>query len=222
MAKLLINGDIVPDDEKFYYDWFDEPCTCPGMVREAVDNLQDGETLTVEINSPGGYVMAGQEIYTILRGVKNLEIRVQSIAASAASIIACAGKCLMSPISMLMIHNVSGSASGDYRDMEHMSDTLKTFNAALCQAYVSKTGKTEAEILQMMDDETWLTAQRAVELGFADGIIEDAAEPMTNAGFGLKITPEMKEQVRKEIAEKENAKEAEYHSVVDDLDDFGV
>ena len=128
--------------------------------------------LIVKINSGGGNVFAASEIYTELKGYKgNVRIQVQGLAASAASVIAMAGHCEMSPTALMMVHNVSSSASGDYRVMEHQGDVLKTANKTIAAAYVAKTGMSEAEALAMMDEETWIDAEKAVELKLADGVM---------------------------------------------------
>lgn len=96
--------------------------------------------------------MAAQEIYSMLHGRQDVEIQIQSMAGSAASVIAMANRSEISPVAMLMIHNVSMSgASGDYHAMQKNAEILKQMNAALASAYVAKTGKTEEEILKMMD-----------------------------------------------------------------------
>ena len=116
--EIDVRGDIISNDDKWIYDWLDWDSTCPDDIRNAIASLQPGETLMVNINSGGGSVMAGQEIYSILAGRSDVEINIQSLAGSAASVIAMANTCKMSPVATIMIHNVSMSgASGDYHDM---------------------------------------------------------------------------------------------------------
>lgn len=100
---LKINGDIVGNDWKEIYDWFGIECSTPGDVQKALADLPKGDRLQVKINSGGGEVMAGQEMYTMLRRRNDVDIEVESLAASAASVIAMAGHCTISPIGMLMI-----------------------------------------------------------------------------------------------------------------------
>lgn len=135
--------------------------------------------------------MAGQEMYTMLRRRNDVDIEVEPLAASAASVIAMADTGTISPIGMLMIHCVSaGRVSGNHQDMEKMAETLRIYDEALAGAYAAKTGRPRDEILKLMNEETWLTAERAVELGFVDGISEDS--PMlTNASGMMAVTPEM-------------------------------
>ena len=115
---LKINGDIVGNEWKDIYDWFGIECSTPKDVEKALSELPKGDRLQVKINSGGGEVMAGQEMYTMLRARSDVDIEVESLAASAASVIAMAGHCTISPVGMLMIHCVSaGWVSGNHRDM---------------------------------------------------------------------------------------------------------
>lgn len=216
MKTVNINGDIICTDMKWIYDWLEYESCCPADVKNVITELKDeSEELKVIINSPGGDVQAGQEIYSVLKDVKNhVTIEVQSMAASAASMIAMAGDTVrMSPVSLLMIHNASTRADGDYRDMQHTAEVLQTVNAAIMQAYIAKTGKTEDELKVMMDKETWLTANQCLEYGFADEIIKDETPAViTNAMIGrLSVTPEMiaKVKAEKAAADEKNRANAE-------------
>ena len=179
MKTITINGEIIPNGYAWLYDWYEMEYTCPANVKDILNALEDGEDVTVIINSGGGDVVSGQEIYSILKGVKNhVTVDVQSMAASAASMIAMAGDTVrMSPVSLLMIHNASTCTSGDYRDMQHTAEVLQTVNAAIMEAYSRKTNLTYDELKDMMDRETWLTANQCVEKGFADELLDDA-EPL--------------------------------------------
>ena len=147
--EIDVRGDIIGNDDKWIYDWLDWESTCPNDIKNAIATLPAGEKLTVNINSGGGSVMAGQEIYSMLNGRNDVEINIQSLAGSAASVIAMANTCKMSPVATIMIHNVSMSgASGDYHDMQKNAEVLKTMNNALSEAYVRKTGKSKDEILR--------------------------------------------------------------------------
>lgn len=230
MRTVTVNGDIICNDLKWVYDWLEYESCCPADIRKAAAELTDeNEELRVIINSPGGDVQAGQEIYSILKDVKNhVTIEVQSMAASAASMIAMAGDTVkMSPVALLMIHNASTCTSGDYRDMQHTADVLQTVNAAIMQAYIAKTGKTEDELRGMMDRETWLTANQCLENGFADEIIKDEKQSIiTNAMIGrLSVTDEMIAKVKAEKAARDAADaavEAEKAALLDDLYMYGV
>ena len=230
MKTVTVNGDIICNDMKWIYDWLEYESCCPADVKNVIAELTDeNEELKVIINSPGGDVQAGQEIYSILKDIKNpVTINVQSMAASAASMIAMAGDTVkMSPVALLMIHNASTCTSGDYRDMQHTADVLQTVNTAIMQAYIAKTGKTEDELKDMMDRETWLTANQCIEHGFADEIIKDEKQSIiTNAMIGrLSVTDEMIAKVKAEKAAKDaadTAAEAEKAAILNDLDMYGV
>lgn len=230
MKTINVNGDIICTDMKWIYDWLEYESCCPADVKNVIAELTDeNEELNVIINSPGGDVQAGQEIYSILKDIKNpVTINVQSMAASSASMIAMAGDTVkMSPVALLMIHNASTCTSGDYRDMQHTADVLQTVNTAIMQAYIAKTGKTEDELRDMMDKETWLTANQCLEAGFADEIIKDEKQSIiTNAMIGrLSVTDEMIAKVKAEKAAKDAeaaAAEAEKAALLDDLYMYGV
>ena len=218
---LKINGDIVGNDWKEIYDYFGIECATPGDIQKALEELPKGDRLQVKINSGGGEVSAGQEMYTMLRSRRDVDIEVESMAASAASVIAMAGHSIISPVGMLMIHCVSaGRVSGNHQTMEKMAETLRTYDEALASAYVEKTGKSKEEILELMNKETWLTAERAVELGFIDAISDDRLE-MTNAAGYMAVTPEMVAEFQREKA-KAKEMEQEKEDLLKDLDLYGV
>ena len=168
---IKINGTIVGNDDKWIYDWCDMEAFCPKDL-----NLIEGQDVDIEINSPGGYIYPASEIYTALMKHKgNVNITITGRAASAASVIAMAGtKVTMSPTAQMMIHNVSASGAGDYRDFEHYAEQLKKSNDTIANAYMIKTGKTREEILKLMDHETWFTPDEALENGFIDEIMTKA------------------------------------------------
>lgn len=220
--QINVNGDIISNDDKWIYDWLEWDSTCPNDVKNALATKSENEKLTVLVNSGGGSVMAGQEIYSLLRGRNDVEIKVQSLAGSAASVIAMANHCEISPVAMIMIHNVSMSgASGDYHDMQKNAEILRQMNTALASAYVAKTGKTSEEILKLMDRETWLTANQALEMGFVDRIIRDEKPLFMNNVSGMRLTDEIRQKV---LAEKALADENEKqkNDILKDLDLFGV
>lgn len=219
--EIDVRGDIIGNDDKWIYDWLEWDSTCPDDVKSALQTMSAGEKLIVNINSGGGSVMAGQEIYSLLHGRKDVEIHIQSLAGSAASVIAMANTCKMSPVATIMIHNVSMSgASGDYHDMQKNAEILKTMNSALAEAYTAKTGKTKDEILKMMDKETWITAGQALEMGFIDEV-EEFQTQITNSICGIRLTEEIRQQVTKE-KELQNKKEQLKNELLNDLDKYGV
>ena len=178
--KLSIRGPIIPSDHQWIYDLFEMDASSPKKVRDFLDSIdsENNEDIILEINSGGGSVTAASEMYTLLREHPNNVISKNlGLAASAASYLLLAGdKVLMSPTAQIMIHNASTVASGDYRDMNHTSSVLKNVNISIANAYKLKTGKTHDELLAMMDNESWLTAQQAKQIGLIDEIMFDNGE----------------------------------------------
>ena len=171
---LELNGTIADES------WFDDDIT-PRMFKEEL-NAGNG-AITVWINSPGGDCVAASQIYSMLMDYGgNVTVKIDGIAASAASVIAMAGnRGLMSPTALMMIHNPSTTAMGDHRDMQKAIDLLEEVKQSIINAYELKTSQSRAVLSHLMENETWMNARKAVELGFADGILEDekktAAEP---------------------------------------------
>ena len=139
MKKINVKGPIVSSGDSWIYDWLGIESTSPGTVSKAIEEAL-GDELEVDINSGGGDVFAGSEIYTALKSYKgNVTIRIVGLAGSAASVIAMAGnRVLMSPTAQIMIHNVSSRASGDHRDMAHTAEILKNANETIANAYMLK------------------------------------------------------------------------------------
>lgn len=176
MPKTIdIKGPIITNDDKWIYDWFGVAACCPADIRSQLDEVADDEIVQVVINSLGGDIFAASEIYDMLAESK-ATIKV-IFAASAASYIACACTSEIVPTGMLMIHNVSSYAAGDYNDMAHESGVLLKASKAVATAYRLKTGMSEDELIGLMDKETWLTADEAVEKGFIDKVTEYAEKP---------------------------------------------
>lgn len=196
--KIDIKGVIVSNDDKWIYDWFEMDSVCPKDVNSLIENAK-GENLDVFINSGGGDVFAGSEIYSSLRCYSGkVNIHIVGLAASAASVIACAGKSDISPTAMMMVHNVSGSANGDYREMDKSSEVLQKANAAIAAAYCNKTGMSEEEALELMDKETWLNAKDAVEKGLVDKIAESNNLKLV-ASFGDMLPQNVIDKIRNTV-----------------------
>jgi ATP-dependent Clp protease protease subunit len=167
---LRLEGPI--DSESF---WGDE--ITPQDFRDEL-YAEDGD-ITLWINSPGGNVFAAAEIYTMIRDYPHkVTVKIASIAASAASVIAMAGNTVeMSPTALLMVHDPSTIAMGNARDMEKAIATLNEVKESIINAYMAKTGLSHNRISKLMSDETWINAKKAVELGFADVILFDEKKP---------------------------------------------
>ena len=152
--------------------WFDDDIT-PSQFREEL--FAGNGPVTVWINSPGGDCIAASQIYTMLMDYKDdVTVKIDGIAASAASVIAMAGtEVLMAPTALMMIHNPATIAMGDHEDMQKAIEMLDEVKESIINAYEIKTSLTRAKLSHLMDAETWMNANKAVELGFADGILED-------------------------------------------------
>ena len=165
---LVLNGEI--SDETWYGDE-----VTPGLFREELSACEGD--ITVWINSPGGDVFAAAQIYNMLMDYKgSVTVKIDGIAASAASVIAMAGtKVLVSPVSMLMIHNPMTVAFGNSAEMQKAIDMLASVKDSILNAYEIKTGLSRTKLSHLMDAETWMDANKAIELGFADEIMQRSA-----------------------------------------------
>jgi len=170
-TKINVKGTIISNNRQWIYDWLEMDATSPNSVANSLP--QDNSDIEVIINSGGGDVFAGSEIFTALKEYAgNVKVKIVGVAASAASVIAMAGdKILISPTAQMMIHNVSSYAEGDHNDMDHMSDILKSANNSIANSYRLKTGKTQEELLDLMNKETWFDAEKAKEHGFVDEVM---------------------------------------------------
>ncbi len=161
---LVLNGEI--SDET----WYGDEVTPAFFAKEL--NAGSGN-ITVWINSPGGDVFAAAQIYNLLMEYKgDVTVKVDALAASAASVIAMAGTTvLMSPVAIMMIHNPITVAIGDSKEMQKAGEMLEEVKEGIMNAYEIKTGMDRKKISHLMDAESWFNAKKAVELGFADGIL---------------------------------------------------
>ena len=177
----LIPDDSVPEDGVLDIegpigteDWYEDgSMTGSRLFKKA---LQGVKNVTVHINSPGGDVMAGAEIYSALRehsmnGLGKVTVVVTALAASAASVIAMAGdEIWISPVAYMMIHNPWSFAMGDAKEMRKTARTLEEIGEGIITAYQRRTGKSRDQLKRMLENETWMSAQTAVDEGFANGV----------------------------------------------------
>ena len=173
---LFLNGTIAEES------WFDDDVT-PAFFKDEL-NAGTGD-ITLWINSPGGDCVAAAQIYNMLSEYPGkVTVKIDGIAASAASVIAMAGNDVqMSPVSMMMIHNPATIAWGDHTEMKKAMELLDAVKESIINAYVRKTGQSRAKLSHLMDAETWMDANKAVELGFADGILYE-----NDASIGSEVT----------------------------------
>jgi ATP-dependent protease ClpP protease subunit len=202
MPRIKLSGTVVSNDSAAIYRYFGFQVIAPRDVSHAVDECPEDEELVLEINSGGGSVYAGFEIYNILRSCsRKTKAEVFSIAASAASIIAVAcDTVLMSPVSNMMIHRSAlRRASGNAEAMEQAAQMLNTIDETMLNAYEEKAGdkSSRTKLRHMIENETFLTAEEAVNCGLADGILErknaeedsdpmDAVASATGGGISIK------------------------------------
>lgn len=179
---LYLDGVIAEES------WFDDDIT-PTLFRQELMN--GSGDVTIWLNSPGGDCVAASQIYAMLMDYKgSITVKIDGIAASAASVIAMAGtKVLMSPTALMMIHNPLTIAIGDTEEMMKAISMLDEVKESIINAYEIKTGLSRAKLSHYMDGETWMNANKAIELGFADGLIEDEkkrfAEPEDEISFAF-------------------------------------
>lgn len=177
MTKINVKGAVVSNDDADIYDWLGYDCVSPNQVEEVL-NSSNGD-VEVDIASGGGSVFAASEIYTMLKAYSGkVIVNIQGLAASAASVIAMAGDEInMSPTSQMMIHKASTISMGNADDFAHDSKMLDVTDQSIVNAYEAKTGMDRDNILQLMANETWMTAQDAVDKGFADNISAGSKTP---------------------------------------------
>ena len=164
---LYFDGEI--SDETW---WGDE--ITPAMFKSEL--FSDKGDITIWLNSPGGDCIAASQIYAMLMDYPhNVTVKIDGIAASAASVIAMAGtKVLMAPTALMMVHNPLTIAIGDTDEMQKAISMLDEGKESIINAYQVKTNQSRAKISHWMDAETWMNANKAIELGFADGVLEDS------------------------------------------------
>ncbi len=171
---LYINGVIAEES------WYGDEIT-PALFRSEL--ISGSGDIEVWINSVGGDCIAAAQIYNMLMDYPyNVTMKIDGIAASAASVISMAGtKVLMSPVSVMFVHNPLTVAIGDSEEMQKAIAMLDEVKESILNAYEIKTGMSRAKLSHLMDSETWMSANKAVELGFADGILfKDTEEPQDN------------------------------------------
>lgn len=188
MGTVNIKGDIVDNSTAQFYEYFGMDAVSPSGVSQ---QLADGDDDEIEVNiaSNGGDLFAASEIYTMLKDdPRNVTVNVQGLAASSASIIAMAGDEInIAPTAQMMIHQVWSNTQGNADDMRSSADSLDSADQAVVNAYAMKTGLDPEAILSMMQQETWMNAQEAVDKGFADKImfVDEKQPQLVNATHSI-------------------------------------
>lgn len=188
MVKASI-GEIYIYGEITDFKWMDEDVT-PTDIKKELDKLKDVDTINVYVNSPGGGVFAGLAIYNELKRVnKPVTAYIDGLAASIASLIVLAADKVVMPFNAIfMIHNPWTCVCGAAKDLREVADRLdKLSDNVLVETYARKTGLDKDKIKKMLDDETWLSGEEAVELGFADELIEEQKVAACYVGNNIKF-----------------------------------
>jgi len=170
--RIKLRGPLISNNQQEAYDWFGMEAVSAKSISNALPD--DGSDIVLEVNSNGGLVTVGSDIYTMLKQYQgNVTAEVTGMAASAASVaIMAADTVVISPTAQMMIHKaLLGYVSGNSDDLDKASNALKASDQGIVNAYVAKTGKSEDEVMELMRNETYMSAQKAVELGFADEIM---------------------------------------------------
>lgn len=222
-SVLRLDGEIATES------WWGDEVTPKLFMNDLA--VHSGKNITVWINSPGGDVVAGSQIYTALKEHKGqVTVKIDGLAASAASVIAMAGDFVyMSPTSMLMIHDPMTIAWGNAEDMKQCIEVLNECKESIINAYSIKTGISRAKISRLMSDETWMNAKKAVELGFADKILYADKEPeadnvLDSYLFGRKtvFNSLLSKLPKKPKEEPVEDHEPEDKSYVDEIEDLKI
>ena len=199
--KIQISGTIINQDDKMIYNWYRMSSTAPNDV-----DLEDGsdEPVILNINSNGGDIHAGAEIYTKLRDYKGeITANIVGMAASSASFIAMAADHIfISPMGQMMIHNASAEIGGNADEHRDLAKILDGVTGQIAESYATRSGRSTSDFLAMMKKETWFTAKEAVEAGLADKLMfDDDKAPEFANGFGV-LTKEQRQVAQNAILGK--------------------
>lgn len=214
--RVEIKGVIIPNDYKWYYDWLKMDATCVNDVKAVVETASDSDEIEVYINSPGGVIDAGSEIYSILRNHSNVKIFITGQACSAASVIAMSAHCEMSPTALMMVHCTSTQCGGNHSCHEKTAKVLKTADTAICQAYMLKSGMTEKEALEMMEEETWLTAEQAKEKKLIDAVMFKQVAPVQLSASSIQMPTQEQMELVRNMLDQSNDKDIDNEMETDE------
>ncbi|EPU43087.1 peptidase [Streptococcus agalactiae LDS 623] len=170
--RINLKGPLIANNSQEVYDYYGMEAASAKSIIEKLP--EDNSDIILEVNSNGGLVTVGSEIYTALRNYKGkVTAEITGMAASAASVaVMGADKVVMSPTAQMMVHKALFNwVAGNSDDLDKASNALKSSDKAIVNAYVAKTGKSEDEIMDLMRNETFMSAREAVENGFADEVM---------------------------------------------------
>lgn len=193
MVTIQMNGEVIPSDYADVYDYLGYENINPKAIKQAL-NEANGSDVELEINSPGGYVDAGSEIYTALKEYQGqVTAKITGQACSAASWIALAAdRVEMSPTAQMMIHRASTMSIGNSDDLASDLNALNSLDKSFVDLYSQKTGLDKQEVYRLMCNTTWMNAKEAVDKGFADEIMfqNDKKPALVNADGSLSVKPD--------------------------------
>ena len=205
MVQIPIKGTIIQNEDKWIYDLFDMDAVCPREVEKAIKDA-NGDEITFVVNSPGGEISSGSEMWYLINSCsQHTTADIVGYACSAASyLVMGADSVRMAPSSLMMIHLVSSRASGNCHDLDQQAGALRVADKALSNVYRAKTGRSNEEFLKLMEKETWMDCDKALELGLIDEIIGDASQNQNNNfvpgslynAFGGVLSEQTKEKIR--------------------------
>lgn len=201
VKTLKFNGAVADNDYEEVYDWFGMESVTPKKVADFLNNA-NGEDVTIQINSGGGSVFAGSEIFTDLSKYPgNVTAEISGICASAATfVLLAANHIAITPIGQVMIHNVAGGQNGDYRDMNSMSKVLLGASENIADLYAKRMNISSEEAQALMDAETWYNAKQAKESGLVDEILfEDNQQVQLVASMSPVLSPDKISQFKNMI-----------------------
>ncbi|GIO33749.1 hypothetical protein J2TS6_48900 [Paenibacillus albilobatus] len=209
--KIKINGEIIGSDDAWIYDWLGIEYMTPAILDKRLEEAA-GEDVELYINSPGGSVWHGSEMYTSLKEYPGKTIaKITGVAASAASFMAMgADEVHIAPTGEMMIHNAATGTWGDKNDHASNYNLLKSTDEGITNAYILKTGKTRDELLDLMNKTTWMNAQEAVKNGFADLIMFDEGKVLvTNSATPSGLSPDVVQRLKNKLLEEKGMTKTE-------------
>lgn len=240
--KINLNGPLVSNDEKWFYDRYKMEAFCPKDIMNAIEEA-NGEELVLNINSPGGDVHSASEIRSALKEYRGTtKAVITGLAASAATIVMTGCDTVEAYCTaVLMVHQASCYAEGNATDFDAYKKMLNQYDLSVANAYSQKTGKSVDECLKLMKNTTFMNAQDAKEKGFVDAIADETEELAAVASLGgIKISNKMKQIaatakmghkvdndalaemiIQKMEAKKAAEKEKIKNDLLKDLDRFG-
>lgn len=205
MVTIPMNGEVIPSDYADVYDYLGYENINPKAIKQAL-NEANGSDVELEINSPGGYVDAGSEIYTALKEYQGqVTAKITGQACSAASWIALAAdRVEMSPTAQIMIHRASTMSIGNSDDLASDLNALNSLDKSFVDLYSQRTGLDAQEVYRLMCNTTWMNAKEAVDKGFADEIMfqNDKKPALVNADGSLSVKPDTINKIKNLLHKK--------------------